>query len=35
VLVRRSHLQQDHALTLRAVLRRAPCPVLVVRGPEA
>jgi nucleotide-binding universal stress UspA family protein len=35
VLVRRSHLQQGHALTLRAVLRRAPCPVLVVHGPEA
>jgi nucleotide-binding universal stress UspA family protein len=34
VLVRRSRLQVGRARTLRAVLQRAPCPVLIVGGPE-
>jgi nucleotide-binding universal stress UspA family protein len=33
VLVRRSHLQPGRARTLRAVLERAPCPVLILSGP--
>lgn len=35
VLVRRSHLQPGRARTLRAVLERTPCPVLVISGPES
>lgn len=34
VLVRRSRLQTGRATTLRRVLERAPCPVLVLSGPE-
>ena len=34
VLVRRSRLQPGRARTLRSVLQRAPCPVLVLSGPE-
>lgn len=34
VLVRRSELQKGRGLVLRAVLAGAPCPVLVVGGPD-
>ena len=33
-LVRRSRLQAGRARTLRAVLEHAPCPVLILSGPE-
>jgi len=35
VLVRRSKLQTGRARVLRSVLERAPCPVLILGGPEA
>jgi nucleotide-binding universal stress UspA family protein len=34
VLVRRSRLQAGRARTLRSLLERAPCPVLILSGPE-
>jgi nucleotide-binding universal stress UspA family protein len=34
VLVRRSKLEKGRAATLRAVMQRSPCPLLVVGGPE-
>lgn len=34
VLVRRSRLQVGHAKILRAVITRAPCPILICGGPE-
>jgi nucleotide-binding universal stress UspA family protein len=33
VLVRRSRLQVGHAKILRAVITRAPCPILICSGP--
>jgi hypothetical protein len=35
VLVRRSRLQTGRARILRAVVDRAPCPILICSGPEA
>ena len=34
VLVRRSRLQAGRALILRAALERAPCPILILGGPD-
>lgn len=34
VLVRRSRLQAGRALNLRAALERAPCPILILGGPD-